>query len=154
MSNQEEPQSRQWSEWDRETLRTEMSLDVADKKLLIRANVQDQEVGRLEGILKGETLVVTNIVIPKEVKITKKKGFLSKAAPTPGRGRGYGTLLIRALLTFARRCDMREITSGLTAEHLQENRYALEWYSRRGFIVEKVPNPDVPNSVSTIRFVL
>lgn len=154
MSNVEEPQSRQWTEWDRETVRTEMSLEVADKKLVIKTKIQDQETGRLEAKLEGETLIVTDIVIPKEVKITKKKGFLSKATPVPGRGRGYGTLLIRALLAFARRNELHEIIGGLSAEDLQENRYALEWYSRRGFITEKGPVAKIPGSVAGIRFLL
>lgn len=154
MSNLEETQSRQWSEWDRETLRTEMSLDVSGNKLTIRASVHDQEVARLDATIEGETLVVTDIEIPREIKISKKKGFLSKSTTTPGRGRGYGTLLIRALLAHARRHDFHEIVGGLSAEDLQENRYALEWYSRRGFITERVATPRVPGSVATIRFVL
>ena len=154
MSNVEEPQSRQWTEWDRETLRTEMSLEAVDKKLVITTKIQDQETGRLEAKLDGETLIVTDIVIPKEVKITKKKGFLSKATSVPGRGRGYGTLLIRALLAYARRNELHEIIGGLSAEDLQENRYALEWYSRRGFITEKGPVAKIPGSVAGIRFLL
>lgn len=154
MSNQDEPQSRQWSEWDRETLRTEMFLDVSGNKLAIRARAHDQDVAHLHATLDGETLVVTDIDIPREIKIVKKKGFLSKASTVSGRGRGYGTLLIRALLAHARRNDVHEIVGGVSAEDLQENRYALEWYSRRGFITERVATPLVPNSVATIRFVL
>jgi len=154
MSNVDEPQSRQWSEWDRETLRTEMSLEVSGNKLTIRATAHDQEVAHLDATIDGETLIVTDIEIPREIKITKKKGFLSKTTVSPGRGRGYGTLLIRALLAHARRNDVHEIIGGLSAEDLQENRYALEWYSRRGFITERVATPHVPESVATIRFVL
>jgi len=131
-----------------------MFLDVSGKNLTIRAKVNDQHVAQLEATLDGETLIVTDIDIPREVKIVKKKGFLAKATTLPGRGRGYGTLLIRALLAHARRNDVHEIVGGLSAEDLQENRYALEWYSRRGFITERTATPLVPNSVATIRFVL
>jgi GNAT superfamily N-acetyltransferase len=154
MSNLDEPQSRQWSEWDRETTRTEMSLEVHDNQLVIRATVSGQEVGRLQATLLGKSLVVTEIYIPKEVKISKRKGLFSKAAAVSGRGRGYGTLLVRALLAYARRNDAQDIVGGLRAEDLQENRYALEWYSRRGFITERVPTSAIPDSVATIRFLL
>jgi len=131
-----------------------MFLDVSGNKLAIRARAHDQDVAHLHATLDGGTLVVTDIDIPREIKIVKKKGFLSKASLVPGRGRGYGTLLIRALLAYARRNDVHEIIGGLSTEDLLENRYALEWYSRRGFITERVATPLVPNSVATIRFVL
>jgi len=72
----------------------------------------------------------------------------------PGRGRGYGSMLIRALLAYARRNGIREIIGGVSAEELAQNRYVLEWYSKRGFIVERSASPQVPGSVATMRIMV
>lgn len=153
MSNLSGPVSRTWPEWDRETVKTEMHLESDGENLTIRAVADDQDVARLKARRDGDTLVITEIHVPVEITVAKK-GFFSKATTKPGRGRGYGSLLVRALLAHARQIDAAEVVGGLKASDLQENRFALEWYSRRGFITERSPDPRVPGSAATIRFVL
>ncbi|CAN5616645.1 hypothetical protein BH09VER1_BH09VER1_22310 [soil metagenome] len=144
--------NRQWPEWDHETQRTEMSSALAGSKLVISAVVQE-EVGRLEANIQGDVISINSICVQPKITL-KKKGFFQRAKTVSGRRRGYGTMLIRGLQNYARRNNLREIQGGVTAAELEANRYLLEWYSRRGFIVERVPAKHVPKSVASIKMLL
>jgi len=144
--------NRQWAEWDHETQRTEMTSVLSGNNLTLSASVQE-EVGRLEATIQGDIITITSINVQPQITL-KKKGFFQRAKTVSGRRRGYGTMLIRGLQNFARRNNMREILGGVTAADLENNRYLLEWYSRRGFIVERVPAKHVPKSVASIKMLL
>jgi len=153
MSEPVEPESKRWPEWDRDALRTEMSLEASAKSVEIRVTLME-EVASLQADLSDGALIIRTIAVSPEISIPRKIAFFQTVKKVPGRGRGYGSMLIRALLAYARRNGIREIIGGVSAEELAQNRYVLEWYSKRGFIVERSASPQVPGSVATMRIMV
>ena len=143
-----------WPEWDRETAKVEVAWDSDDAGVSITVSQDEVIVGQLRAKLEDRVLIITELRVEPEISVKQKVGFFSRRSTVKGTGRGYGTMLIKALVAYARSRGFKMIVGGLTAEDLKRNRYALEWYSRRGFIVTRQPSPLVPGSAASMQMLI
>lgn len=146
--------NKKWPEWDRETVKVEIALDSDESGVTISVSLEDEPVAELRAKVEGTALIISELNVASQINIKKKIGFFSRKVAVTGLGRGYGTMLIKALVAFARNRGYKNIVGGLTEEDLKKNRYALEWYSHRGFIVARQPSPLVPGSTASMQMLI
>ena len=145
---------KRWPEWDRETAKVEVAWDSDDDGVSITVSLDDAPVGKLRAKREDQVLIISEIRIEPQITVKQKVGFFFRRSAAKGTGRGYGTMLIKALVAYARNRGFKMIVGGLTAEELKQNRFALEWYSRRGFIVARQPCPLIPGSAASMQMLI
>lgn len=128
-----------WNEWDRMTAKVDLHLIENGSQVRISAKLGNEEVARLEASAEGSILTVRELFVEPEITVTKPRLFFSAKSQVPGRRRGYGSMLVKAAVAHARLRKWKAIEGEVPAAVFAKDRFALEWFSHRGFIITKDP---------------
>lgn len=102
-------------------------------------------VAHIHCIVTGNCMMISDILVGEDVRICTlvSSCFLlptkMREKSTNFRGQGLGSLLLDRLLQEADKAGIHTIWGSVTRDDIQRTPGLLDWYRRRGFIVE---NPD------------
>jgi hypothetical protein len=117
-------------------------------------------VGEVKGLpLSATTFWLHDIAIANQVQRSRRPEWMKwrllgrREPPQPidYRGRGLGTLLLRALIAYVQGRGFQDIQGQVFQADVENTPYLLRWYQQQGFQLLPITESDPPDLVANLR---